>query len=69
MNNCLNCIYFTSFPVQDKEKKDTIGACRANPPQIDFANKNKIARFPTVLGSMWCGSFTSGEDIYSFVSL
>lgn len=62
---CLNCYFFMQTSSRDDQ---TIGYCRANPPTPFFEKKvengeiriePKIARFPVVLGSMWCGMWDS----------
>jgi hypothetical protein len=62
---CLNCYFFMQTSARNEQ---TIGYCRANPP-IPYYEKNeegdlspKIARFPIVLGNMWCGAWDAKED-------
>ncbi len=64
---CQNCYFF----MQTSARADqTIGYCRANPPTAYFEKEvsegeerlvPKIARFPVVLGNMWCGQW-DGKD-------
>lgn len=50
--SCATCYYF----LQSGSKPDgsQIGYCRANPPT---AREPDIAKFPIVLGVMWCGAW------------
>lgn len=62
--SCLNCYFFMQT---SQRAEQTIGYCRANPPnsfyELDENGNNipKIARFPVVLGNMWCGMW-DGKD-------
>ena len=63
--NCLGCYFFyqTSEKQNSSEALVRIGYCRANPPTPFFEKDEdgqtvpRIARFPVVLGHMWCGAF------------
>ena len=58
-NTCKDCAFFDKFPIQKRED-NVIGACKANPPTpaADFA-ESKLAVWPAVLGSWWCGLWTA----------
>jgi hypothetical protein len=64
---CANCYFFMQTSSRDLQQ---IGYCRANPPAPYFEKEEengesrivpKIARFPVVLGNMWCGQW-DGKD-------
>lgn len=63
--NCINCYFFYQTSARADQK---IGYCRANPPAPYYENCEetgmpipKIARFPVVLGNMWCGMWDFAE--------
>lgn len=59
-NQCGNCTYF--IQLNENEIGKAIGNCRCNPPQAyNEGVKSKIARFPIVLDSMWCGAWEEGK--------
>lgn len=59
--SCLNCYFFLHSDTRPDGQQ--IGYCRANPPtpyyelKADGGRAPKIARFPLVLGHMWCGAW------------
>lgn len=69
--SCSNCYFFLET---SRREAQTIGYCRANPP-IPYYDKrqtengetgetetvSRVARFPIVLGQMWCGMW-DGRD-------
>jgi hypothetical protein len=61
-NDCEHCSYFYETNrranSQAGDISQLIGYCRANPPIPFYENDQpKVARFPVVLGHMWCGLF------------
>jgi len=60
-NTCKDCAFFDKFSIQ-KRDDNVIGACKANPPvpASEYA-ESKLGVWPTVLGSWWCGVWTSNE--------
>ncbi len=66
--SCSTCYFFLqtdSRPFGNSHK--VIGYCRANPPSPYYERDEegkptpKIARFPVVLGEIWCGMW-DGKD-------
>lgn len=60
-NICKNCVYFEKFEIQKRED-NVIGACKANPPlpgQLFNNGDSQLGVWPLVLGSFWCGIFSS----------
>lgn len=63
--SCGNCFYFLKTSHNENQE---IGYCRCNPPMPYFeydkdidSNVPRVARFPVVLSSMWCGSWEDGK--------
>ena len=56
---CANCTFFDKFLIQKKDN-NVLGACKANPPvpAPDYGD-SKLGQWPLVLGSFWCGVFSS----------
>jgi hypothetical protein len=66
---CHNCYFFMQTSQRDDQR---IGYCRANPPAPYFEREGengetrmvpKVARFPVVLGNMWCGAWDSRVEV------
>ena len=71
---CQNCYFFLQTDQRlirgkngEENKNKVIGYCRANPPSAYYeVNEEgikipKVARFPVVLGEIWCGMW-DGKD-------
>jgi hypothetical protein len=63
--SCGNCFYFLKTSQNENQE---IGCCRCNPPmplhEYDRDTDSmipRVARFPVVLSSMWCGSWDNDQ--------
>ena len=58
---CSNCYFFMAT---GQNENGPIGYCRANPPTFQMGENNRpsIAKFPIVLGGMWCGAWDATDD-------
>lgn len=67
--SCSTCYFFLQTDTRSAATgSKVIGYCRANPPipyyETDFESGQrtpKIARFPVVLGDLWCGMWDSRD--------
>ena len=61
---CDKCQFYELYAEQ-RDPDSTIGRCHANPPVMP-SDGSKFAKFPTVIGNMWCGLFEGLENRYPF---